>query len=84
MHAIQLSNNPHEPLRRGARLAIAHGQLYRYRYTTAPTSRALCGHTEHTATIAGLSRLDADCHLAKRIRKSGRYLHAVIDVRRVK
>ncbi|MCY1460641.1 hypothetical protein D9M71_782160 [compost metagenome] len=84
MHAIQLSNNPTEPLRKGARLSIARDQLYQFRYTTAPTSHALCGHEEHVTTIAGLSRLDADCNLAKRIRKSGRYLHAVIDVRRVK
>lgn len=72
------------PLRKGDRLTGTKGSAYFYRYTTAPTSKSLTGITEHTQVIGALSRLDADCLLNKSIRKAGRYLHAVIEARRVR
>lgn len=81
---IRPSLNASVPLRKGDRLAPSKGSVFIYRYTTAPTSHSLTGITEHTKTVGALSRLDADCLLNKSIRKSGRYLHAVLEVTRVR
>jgi hypothetical protein len=82
---IKQSMHPTAPLRRGREaFAKAPGAAFFFRYTTAPTTNSLSDVTEHEAVIGGLSRLDADCNLGKRIRKSGRYLHAVVEVRRIR
>lgn len=81
---IKPSYNAAVPLRKGDRLLRAKGSAYFFRYTTAPTSKSLSGITEHTQVIGALSRLDADCLLNKSIRKAGRYLHAVLEVTRLR
>lgn len=82
---IRPSLNSTVPLRKGDRLLSSiKGAAFYFRYTTAPTTRALSDITEHTAVIGALSRLDADCQLTKKIRKTGRYLHAVIEARRLR
>lgn len=79
------SLNPTAPLPKGHRLPLhVKGQAYLFTYTTAPTSNSLSGITHHTDIIGGLSRLDADCVLAKRVRKKGRFLHTIIDVERLR
>lgn len=60
------------------------GMAYLFRYTTAPTSNSLSDIREHEDIIGGLSQLDAECGLSKKIRKSGRYLHAKLEVRRLR
>lgn len=81
---IRPSVNANAPLRKGHRLyTAATGVSFYFRYTTAPTSNSLGDITEHTAVIGALSRLDADCLLSKRIRKTGRFLHAVLEARRL-
>jgi hypothetical protein len=82
---IRPSLNSTVPLRKGDRLlSNIKGAAFYFRYTTAPTTRALSDITEHTAVIGALSRLDADCLLNKSIRKAGRYLHAVLEVTRLR
>ena len=81
---IKPSMNAGVPLRKGDRIVPAKGSAYFYRYTTAPTSKSLSGITEHTQVVGALSRLDADCLLNKSIRKAGRYLHAVLEVTRLR
>ena len=88
MHALpeaHLTCNPAMPLPKGRRVNVnTPGMAFLYRYSTAPTSNALSDIREHTEVVGGLSRLDADCNLSKRIRKAGRYLHAVLEVRRLR
>lgn len=81
---VRTSYNASQPLRKGDRLGSAKGTAYWFKYTTAPTTRSLTGIKEHTEVIGALSRLDADCLLNKKIRKTGRYLHAVLEVRRLR
>lgn len=82
---VRLSMNPSAPLRKGQRaFTKAQGTAYFFKYTTAPTTKSLTDIKEHTEVIGALSRLDADCLLNKRIRKTGRYLHAVLEVRRLR
>lgn len=88
MHALPEARhtcNPAMPLPKGQRANInTPGMAFLFKYTTAPTSSSLSDIREHTEVVGGLSRLDADCNLSKRIRKSGRYLHAVLEVRRLR
>lgn len=80
-----LSYNPTMPLPRGHRLYTnPSAQVYFYKYITAPTSHAFSGLIEHEDVIGALSRLDADCKLSQRVRKTGRYLHSIEVVRRLR
>jgi hypothetical protein len=72
-------------MRRGMRANVnAVGMAFLCRYTTAPTTNSLSDIREHEEVVGGLSQLDAECNLTKRIRKSGRYLHAKIEMRRIR
>lgn len=82
---VRHSCNPSQPLKRGQAVSLhKHPCAYLFRYTSAPTRNSLSDIREHEDIIPGLNRLDADCNLAKRIRKQGRHLHAVLHVQRVK
>lgn len=83
MHQINITkseaiHNKALPLKKG-RAISSKPRVFRYRYSTAPTSNALEGVTYHHATVGGLNEMDADCTLSKRVRKAGRYLHAILD-----
>ena len=83
MYQIRISkseaiHNKTLPLKRGRAIGTKP-RVFRYRYSTAPTSNALEGVTYHHATVGGLNEMDADCTLSKRVRKAGRYLHAILD-----
>ena len=84
MHAMQLSNQPTAPLKKGQRIDHARGQAYFIKYTTAPTSKSLSDIRTHEAVIAGLSRLDVDVKLAQQIRKAGRHLHSILHIERLR
>lgn len=90
MHSAQLPEarltcDPTTPMRKGRRVNVnSPGMAFLFKYTTAPTSNSLTDIQYHEDVVGGLSRLDADCNLAKRIRKAGRYPHAVIEVRRLR
>ena len=90
MHSAQLPEarltcNPAMPMPKGQRVNInSPGMAFLYRYSTAPTSNSLTDIQYHEDVIGGLSRLDADCNLSKKVRKAGRHLHAVIEVRRLR
>lgn len=74
----EIVHNKTLPLKKGRSISTKP-RVFRYRYSTAPTSNALEGVTYHHATVGGLNEMDADCTLSKRVRKTGRYLHAILD-----
>jgi hypothetical protein len=60
-----------------------NGPRYLCKYTSAPTTNAMSGIREHEHIVTGLSELDVHCNLSKQVRKTGRYLHALVEVRRL-
>lgn len=84
MSTPQLSMNPCAPRPRGTFIPKAvNGSRYLCRYSTAPTTNAMSGIRQYEDIVTGLSELDVHCNLSKQVRKSGRYLHALIEVRRL-
>lgn len=84
MSQPSLSMNPCAPRPRGAFIPKAvDGSRFLCRYTSAPTTNSLTGIKHHEDIVTGLSELDVHCNLSKQVRKSGRYLHALLEVRRL-
>lgn len=83
-HEVRLSMSPKTPLKRGKRISSTKS-AWRFRYSTAPTTRSLSGIEIWEDEVEGLTELDARVNLGKLIHKKKRgYLHVVIQKEKIR